>query len=197
MATAGQAGVRVTVARVGIGAGMGALMVAAVVAITGGFVIDAGPLYFSAHRLLPPLVVAAAAYALAIGQGHASIVAADAALWEFIDRHALAIVMVLAAAAAGVGIAFGTYVAAASDPSAYLSQARLIAQGDLVVPVPLASRVNWPTPELSFAPLGYRPGLHAGQIVPTYPPGLPLVFTLATVVAGDVGPSWWCRSLLR
>ena len=163
-------------------------MVAAVIAITGGFVIDAGPLYLSAHRLLPPLVIAAAAYALAVRQGHTSFVAADAALSEFVHRHAIAIVIVLAAAAAGAGVAFGTYVAAASDPSAYLSQARLIAHGDLVVPVPLASRVSWPAPEWAFAPLGYRPGLHAAELVPTYPPGLPLLMAVASFVAGENGP---------
>jgi len=45
---------------VAIGVGVIALMVAAVIAITGGFDIDAGPLYLSAHRLLPAFVVAAA-----------------------------------------------------------------------------------------------------------------------------------------
>ncbi len=163
-------------------------MVAAVIVITGGFVIDAGPLYFSAHRVLPPLVLAAAAYALAMRQGHTSIVAADAALSEFVHRRAVAIVVVLAAAAAGVGVAFGTYVASGSDPSAYLSQARLIGHGDLVVPVPLASRVSWPAPEWAFAPLGYRPGLHPAEIVPTYPPGVPLLMAIAALVAGENGP---------
>jgi hypothetical protein len=163
-------------------------MVAVVIAITGGFVIDAGPLFFSAHRLWLPLVIAAAAYAAAVRQGHASIVAADAALSEFVDRHAIAIVVVLAAAVAAVGVALGTYVAAASDPSAYLSQARLIAHGDLVVRVPLASQVSWPAPEWSFAPLGYRPGLHAAEIVPTYPPGLPLAMAVASLIAGEDGP---------
>jgi hypothetical protein len=163
-------------------------MVAVVIAITGGFVIDAGPLYLSAHRLLSPLVIAAAAYLLAARQGHTAIVAADAALFEFVHRHALAIAIVLAAVAAGVGIAFNTYVVAASDPSAYISQARLITKGDLVVPVPLASQVSWPMPEMSFAPLGYRPGPQPAEIVPTYPPGLPLFMAIALLVAGENGP---------
>jgi hypothetical protein len=175
-------------ARLGIGAGVIALMVAVIIAITGGFVIDAGPLYLSAHRLMPPLVIAGVWYWLAARQGRTSIVAADAALSESVHRHATAIVIVLAAAAAGVGVAFGTHVVAASDPSAYVSQARLIAQGDLVVPVPLASRVSWPGPEWAFSPLGYRPGLHAAEIVPTYPPGLPLLIAVASFVAGENGP---------
>lgn len=172
----------------GIGVGTGALMLATVVAITGGFVIDAGPLYVSAHRFVLPLVIAVAAYALAIGQGPTSLIAGDVALSAFIQRHALAIVIVLAAATAGVGIGFGTYVSAASDPSAYLSQARLITNGNLVVPVPLASQVSWPEPEWTFAPLGYRPGVHAAEIVPTYPPGLPLLMAVALLVAGENGP---------
>ena len=175
-------------ARAGIGVGITALMVAAVIAITGGFVVDAGPLYLSAHRLLPPIVVAAAAYLLAFLQGHPSVVAADAALSAFVHRHALAIAVVLAAVAAGVGIAFGTYVVAASDPSAYISQARLITKGDLVVAVPLASHVSWPMSEWSFAPLGYRPGPHPAEIVPTYPPGLPFIMAIALFVAGENGP---------
>jgi hypothetical protein len=163
-------------------------MVVVVIAMTGGFIIDAGPLYLSAHRLLPPLVIAVAAYLLAARQGHAAIVAADANLFEFVHRHALAIAIALAAVAAGVGIAFNTYVVAASDPSAYISQAHLITKGDLVVRVPLASQVSWPMPEMSFAPLGYRPGPQPAEIVPTYPPGLPLFMAIALLVAGENGP---------
>jgi hypothetical protein len=163
-------------------------MVAVVIAITGGFVIDAGPLYLSAHRLLSPLVIAVVAYLLAIRQGHTAIVAADATLFQFVQRHALAIAIVFAAVAAGVGIAFNTYVVAASDPSAYISQARLITKGDLVVPVPLAAHVSWPMPEMSFAPLGYRPGPQPAEIVPTYPPGLPFFMAIALLVAGENGP---------
>jgi hypothetical protein len=175
-------------ARIGISVAMGALMVVVVIAISGGFVIDAGPLYLSAHRLLSPLAIAAAAYLLAACQGHNAISAADAALFEFLHRHAMAIAVVLAAVVAGVGIAFNTYVVAASDPSAYISQARLITGGDLMVPVPLASQVSWPMPEMSFAPLGYRPGPQPAEIVPTYPPGLPLFMAVALLVAGENGP---------
>ena len=163
-------------------------MVLTVVLITGGFVIDVGPLYFSAHRLVPPLVLAAVGYAVAVRQGRQSLPAADAALSVFIDRHATAIVLVLAAAAAGAGVAFGTYVASGADSSAYISQSRLLAQGDLAVRVPLASDASWPEPEWTFAPLGYRPGPGAATIVPTYPPGLPLVMALTSVVAGESGP---------
>src|SRR4029453_15600768 len=42
--------------------------------------------------------------------------------------------------------------------------------------------------EASFSPLGFRPGVHKGEIVPTYPPGYPLLMTLASVFAGESGP---------
>ena len=163
-------------------------MVSTVILITGGFVIDAGPLYLSAHRLAPPLLLAFVSYVLAVRAGRQSVEAADAALWRFTDTHAAAIAVVLAAVAAAVGIGFGSYVAGGADSAAYINQARLIAQGDLVEAVPLASRVPWPSPEWTLAPLGSRPGLHAGEIVPTYPPGLPLVMAIASLVTGEIGP---------
>ena len=175
-------------------------MVLTVVVITGGFVIDVGPLHFSAHRLLPPLVIAACV--LRVGdraRARQPVVAADAALPGSSTDTPSAIVVVFAAAAAGVGIAFGTYVAAAADPSGYLSQARLIAQGELVVSVPLASRVDWPTPELELSRrsdtvLDFTPG----RSCPTYPPGLPLAMALASVVGGEnVALPWSCRCSLR
>ena len=115
----------------------------------------------------------------------------------FIDRHASAIAIVFAAAAAGVGVAFGTYVAAAaSDPSGYISQARLITRA--TSSWLCRSRRVWTghEPESSFAPLGYRPGPHAAEIVPTYPPGLPLTMAMALVVGGENGP-FFVGPLLR
>ena len=154
---------RVALARAGIGPSVSrALMVAAVIAITGGFVIDAGPLYLSrpssdylrSSLRLPRMLLRVLPGPPRRRCGRCR------ALRRSLHRHALAIAVVLAAVAAGVGIGFGTYVVAASDPSAYVSQARLIAKGDLVVrgaarvACELARCSEW-----SFAPLGYRPGL--------------------------------------
>ncbi|HKH74184.1 MAG TPA: hypothetical protein VKA59_22655 [Vicinamibacterales bacterium] len=71
-------------ARPGIGVGIAALMVTAVIVITGGFVVDAGPLFLSVHRLLPPFVVAAAAYLLAFLQGPVAPLRSSDRLWP---RH--------------------------------------------------------------------------------------------------------------
>lgn len=90
-------------------------------------------------------------------------------------RRAASLVVALAATAAcGIGIVYGTYAAADTDPFGYVSQADLIARGSLSMPNALAREMPWPYAEDSFAPPGY--GTRADHtIVPTYPPGLPLV----------------------
>ena len=93
----------------------------------------------------------------------------------------------VSAAAAGTGIAFGTYSASASDAAAYVSQAELFASGRLVRDEPLARQVDWPDAGWAFSTLGYRPGVDPGTVVPTYPPGLPLVMAVARV-GGEWGP---------
>ena len=71
--------------------GTGALLVLLVVLITGGFVIDAGPLHFSSRRWTTPLVVASAAGL----PPHSSAAATGSrmpltTLGERLDRHAVA-----------------------------------------------------------------------------------------------------------
>ena len=105
-------------------------------------------------------------------------------LGPFLDRHAAALATMLAAAAAAYGVAFGSYAAAGSDAAGYVSQAHLFASGQVAIDEPLIRQVDWPGAANWFSPLGYRPGLTPGELVPTYPPGLPLVMALALLVAG-------------
>ena len=69
-----------------------------------------------------------------------------------------------------------------------MSQAHLLSVGALLRDEPLARQVGWPDAEWTFSPFGYRPGAHGGEIVPTYPPGLPLVMASARAIASDDGP---------
>src|SRR5437867_5872037 len=108
-------------------AGIAALVVLVIISITGGFTINAGPLHLSAHNWRGPLVIALVALGAAARSGRAAFAEAAAANWQFIDDHALALVMVLAAVTAGAGIAYGTYSASSSDASGYVSQSRLLA----------------------------------------------------------------------
>jgi len=165
-----------------------ALSIAVVVSITGGFLIDLGPLHLSAHRTTAPLVIAAIAYAAGAATGRHRVRDAAPHLFTRIDTHGLAIAITFAAATAGVGMAFGTYAASGADAGGYIGQADLLAHGQIAFDEPLVRRVAWPDAAWTFAPLGFRPGRAPGEIVPTYPPGLPLVMVLASMAAGDVGP---------
>jgi hypothetical protein len=171
-----------------VAAGTAAFSVVLIVSIAGGFTIDLGPLHFSAHRVLPPLLAGIAAYVLAAVIERGRIRATLEAVYSRIGTHALAIAIVLAAAHAAIGVSFGTYSASAADGAGYISQADLLAQRRITFNEPLIFRATWPEAAWTFAPLGYRPGRRGDEIVPTYPPGLPLAMVVASTVAGDAGP---------
>jgi hypothetical protein len=173
-------------ARLFAAAGTGALLILLVVITTGGFTIHAGPLYFAAHRWPGPLLVALAAFAAAALCGRAAFTDATASIWRYVDDHALSLAIVIAVAAAGIGVGAGTYSAAASDASGYISEGRLLSSARMSADEPLARQVGWPNATWAFAPLGYRPGGAAGELVPTYPAGLPLVIAPVRFLAGEL-----------
>jgi hypothetical protein len=166
--------------RLFIAVGTGALLVLIVILLSGGFVLQIGPLRLSARSWQTPLVLAIVASALGWR--------AAAWLGDAVSRHATALAVLLTLAIVAMTMAYGTYSAAGADAAGYVSQAHLIASGTLVQDAPLARRMPWPDATWSFAPLGYRPGLEAGTLVPTYPSGLPLLMAAFLLVAGDNGP---------
>jgi hypothetical protein len=167
-------------------AGIAALVVLIIISITGGFTINAGLLHLSAHNWRGPLAIALVALVAAACSGRAAFAEAAVANWQFIDDHAFALAIVLAAATAGAGIAYGTYSASSSDASGYVSQSRLLASARLATDEPLARAVAWPNATWAFSPLGYRPGTEPGELVPTYPAGLPLVMAAVRLPAGEL-----------
>jgi hypothetical protein len=98
-----------------------------------------------------------------------------------------AIPLAAAAAVLSLGIAFGARAAGGSDTYGYVSQARLWLAGNLRVTRTDLRQVPWPDGDWTFMPLGYR---EAGPqtIVPTYPPGLPLLMATAEMAWGSCGP---------
>ena len=92
----------------------------------------------------------------------------------------------IAASVVFVGLQCSTRVAGGSDAYGYVSQANLWLSGDLHVEQPWVADVPWPDREWTFTPGGYRPAEARAtpSIVPTYSPGLPLIFSLATIAAG-------------
>jgi hypothetical protein len=138
------------------------------ISIAGGFTLDAGPLRVSVHSLRTPSAIAVLAWLAAAGlAGTSGVARAFERLRGLFERRAAPMAIVCAAAAAGAGIGLGTHAASGADAAGYLSQARLIAHGGLVMHEPLASQVRWPYATDAFSPLGYRSGRAPGESVPT------------------------------
>src|SRR5262245_5815544 len=97
--------------RVLAAAGTGALLVFTIIVFTGGFVMQAGPLRFSARRWPAPLLIALVSWLSAALLGRDRLLDSASAVTGFLDRRATALALVLAAALAAVGIAHGTYSA--------------------------------------------------------------------------------------
>jgi len=174
------------VGRLLVASGTSALLLLVIVIITGGFTIRAGPLYFAAHNWRGPLLVALVTFAAAASLGRSAFTEAAESTWRFVDDHALLLAIVIAAATAGAGVACGTYSASSSDASGYISEARLLSAAQIATDEPLAREVAWPNATWAFAPLGYRPGSEIGDLVPTYPAGLPLAIAPVRLAAGEL-----------
>jgi hypothetical protein len=176
--------------------GTAALATALAVAMSGGFLFYIGPLRVSAHGVLNPLLAGVFAWVIVCLHGRAEARAATALVLGLVpgafawvpgalSRHAAAVAVVLAAMTAGTGTAYGTFAAAATDPSGYVSQSALLAEGQVSLRQPLSLTVPWPNAQRVFEPLGYRSAVEPGVYVPLYPPGLPVVMAAARAVGGE------------
>ncbi len=96
----------------------------------------------------------------------------------------IAIIVVAAIWIGIAGVRWGTWSAGSADAHGYISQAQLWRQGNLIVAAPMALTVPWEDAEWIFAPLGYRPGVAPGTLVPVYPAGLPIVMAGLQAVGG-------------
>lgn len=85
----------------------------------------------------------------------------------------------IAAAVLVVAVSRGSFVAGGADSYGYLSQARLWEHGSPISYDPIIAESEWPFADWTFSPLGYRPGLLKGTIVPIYSAGYPLVMAAA------------------
>jgi hypothetical protein len=141
----------------------------------------------SNNPLRPGLALAALALLYAIGCRRYLVENID-----WVARHATRRIGLLAS---GLALAVGVWawsqtslVAGGPDSYGYVSQAYLWLGGSLTIPQPLVQQAPWPFADLSYAPLGYRPAIGGGAIVPTYASGLPLMMALGVLVAGACGP---------
>lgn len=111
------------------------------------------------------------------------------------SRRAWWFAVALLALLAGYGVWLGTrvvVVAAGADSSGYLNSARLLAAGEGFTPLQVPAEFGGPgaVPPIHFTPVGFFPrGGHPGDLVPTYPSGLPLQFAAASRLFGwTAGP---------
>jgi Dolichyl-phosphate-mannose-protein mannosyltransferase len=100
------------------------------------------------------------------------------------------LVAVMAVAALYVSWRYGTMVAGGSDSFGYISQADSWVRGSVEIPQPWIRQVPWPNAGRSFSPLGYLPSQDQRGIVPTYPPGLPLLMAGAARLGGYCAMFW-------
>jgi Dolichyl-phosphate-mannose-protein mannosyltransferase len=147
----------------------------------GGVSLHIGPLRIASSGLFRPLAAAAMFLAAASWLGAALPTGARAAARRTRVAGIACAVLTLI-----VGLAFGTGVAGGSDSYGYVSEAYLWAGGTLHVAEPLAAN---PVLAAAAAPFGYRVA-QPGVLVPTYPPGLPLLMALAFRSAGEVAIYW-------
>ena len=83
-----------------------------------------------------------------------------------------------------------SFAVGGSDSSGYANAARLVTTGRIVAPVDALEELSLPNDFVRiFIPLGFEPGPRPGTTVPFYPPGFPLQFAFAAIVAGwNYGP---------
>jgi hypothetical protein len=95
------------------------------------------------------------------------------------------VVLALLAAYVALLLRNTCFFASGPDSSGYLGEARMFASGHLRVDVaPLRALHLDPSFAGVFTPLGFDPYRNTTEMVPTYPPGLPLHFAAAGLIGG-------------
>ena len=107
----------------------------------------------------------------------------DGTSWKWLDRWSGMIAAVLAILLVFVAIRFGTYAAGGADGYGYVSEAGLLASGQMLAPNRLAGLV--PALGAAVAPLGYRLATTPEYLAPIYAPGLPLAMALSRRLGGS------------
>ena len=164
------------------------LIVAAVLAWTGGFRTAIGGVRLSAHDPVRPALIALALGAAGYWRLGPARHRLMAALLARAGRIAVALLVPAAVAIVlWLGITHGTRAAGGSDPYGYVSQSLLWLKGDVRIHQDFVAAMPWPDADRTFTPLGYRPADHH-TLVPSYAPGLPLMMAAFTVMLGGCGP---------
>lgn len=165
---------------------------AIVLGVTGGIDLRAAGIPLSSRDPLRPAIVAFVLVSIQMVR-HRVLVGAwlswfGAQCAAITVKFAPALALALSLSVTFVALKFGTHVTGGADVYGYVSQAWLWANGDPTIEQPFAREMPWPNADETFAPLGYRPMLGGGGIVPTYAPGLPMLMALLIFPFGECGP---------
>jgi len=169
-----------------------AIVWTAVLLLAGGFDVTLAGLRIRSNNPTHVAMVAAAALAAFFLSGGSvraplgKVARAIASLALDVSRRHGAIAGLLAILTTIAGLQYSTRIAGDSDAYGYVSEADRWLSGPLKQDVPWIGRAPWPQPEWLFSPPGYKP-VQLGDrwtIVPTYSPGLPLLFAAAKRIAG-------------
>ena len=162
---------------------------AVIALVTDGIAVRLGPIRLSSTEPVRPLLFGGVAAAWYLWRYPRPQWNADAN-WLGASMRGMARLVppVIALLGAIIGLVYGTFAAAGSDAYGYVSQAGLWLRGDLRVEQPIVAQMRWPDVAWTFTPLGYRPISADGTIVPTYPPGLPMLMAVFQAVFGADGP---------
>ena len=162
------------------------VVVAVILAVSGGFRTTVGGFRISARSPLAASIAALIAGAawFAIARKSGAIAADLEAAWHALERNASRVSGTVALVAAIVASVFATRSAAGADASGYLSQAQMWSSSPLGHFDPLVT-IDRTLGDWLITPLGWRPA--AGFQVPTYPPGLPLLMAVPHAAAGIDG----------
>src|SRR5258707_6409106 len=106
-----------------------------------------------------------------------------------VARAALALFTIAAAGYLAFLLNFNCYFAGGPDSAGYLTEAKMIASGNMMADVPLLRELKLP-PRMTYVvtPIGWATAPRDGFMVPTYPAGLPFHQPLLGMLFG------WSRS---
>lgn len=156
---------------------------AVVILITGGFIVDTPWGTITSRAAIRPFIACGLLllfYRVRLrDHWQTDIAPLDRVAWPPVIAATASVTAIV------MGIAFGTTIAGGPDACGYVSQAAMLARGELTLPPPAwLADAPWPSAAFSAAPVGYAPSPDARQQVPTYAPGLPLLMALFQLVAG-------------
>ena len=102
------------------------------------------------------------------------------------------VAIVIAVGVVRFGLTYRTGVASGVDSYGYVSAVDLWRNGNLHISQPFARQLPWPEANAKAAPLGYRPAARdeAGEIVPVYSAGLPLIMAAFKQIGGYRAVFW-------